>query len=41
MSRRELDWAGEDMVDNSLAFRDERRLGRARAWHAAKGYTPS
>jgi hypothetical protein len=37
--RRELDRAGEDVRDRWLAFREERALGRARAWLAGEGYT--
>jgi hypothetical protein len=39
--RREVDRAGEDLRDQWLEFREERRLGRARAWLAAEGYTVS
>jgi hypothetical protein len=39
--RRELDRAGEDLHDQWLAFREERMLGRARAWLAVEGYTAS
>nr|WP_231135062.1 UPF0158 family protein [Motilibacter deserti] len=39
--RRALDLSGEDVLDSWLAFREERRLGRARAWLAAEGYTPA
>jgi Uncharacterised protein family (UPF0158) len=37
--RRELDRAGEDVRDQWLAFREERALGRARAWLADEGCT--
>ena len=37
--RRQLDSAGEDVRDQWLAFREERALGRTRAWLAAEGYT--
>jgi hypothetical protein len=36
-----VDRAGEDLRDQWLEFREERRLGRARAWLAAEGYTVS
>jgi len=35
--RRELDRAGEDVRDRWLAFREERALGRTRAWLAGDG----
>lgn len=39
--RRELDRADIEVVDAWLAFREERRLGRARAWLAGEGYVPA
>lgn len=38
---RELNRAGEDLGDRWRAFREERALGRARAWLADEGYTVS
>jgi hypothetical protein len=38
---RELDRAGEELIDRWLEFREERTLGRARAWLADEGYTVS